>query len=188
MEIIKIDNTDIFLEDLGEGRGKIIIANTQGYNFSYFWGSMGSNLKDFLLRINESYFLGKLSSSSQGNFSGKKTVTAIRKTLREDFFEDLPWYKNLEAQKELREKLKHLEGCDEPNSFIYECRSISETYWDIDDKWECHSFTKSVDSLLEEPWHYFQYTESNEQIFLKKIFKELKKIIKKDGKKETTLA
>lgn len=184
MERIKIKNTDIFLEDYGDNKGKIIISNTYGYNFSYYWGSMGSNLKDFLLRINEGYFIDKLSTDRQGKFSGKKTVQAIRKAIKNQDGWDIPWYEHMPAQKELRELLKSLEQCDEVNSFYYECEKITDNYWDIHynrkKRYESEEFTENVKNLLSESHYYFQYVDSNEHIFLKQLFKDLQIELKKN--------
>lgn len=189
MERIKIGNTDVFLEDYGQGKGKIIISNTYGYNFSYFWGSMGSNLREFLLRINESYFIGKLCSNSNGDFSGRKTVKAIRKAMREhNSCWEIPWYKYMDAQKELRELLKDLEQCNEINSFYYECKSIIDNYWGLhfsyDEKHEKEEFESNVEALFSEPHYYFEYEDSNELIFLKRLFKDLQKELKVSNLKQ----
>jgi hypothetical protein len=64
---IKINNTDIFLEDFGDNKGKITVSDTYGYNYSMFWGAMGGSLKDFLCSINSEYFADKLMGSQSNN-------------------------------------------------------------------------------------------------------------------------
>jgi len=48
METIRIDTTDVILRDDAPGKGKIMISDDGwGYNFSYYWGAMGSGIKEF---------------------------------------------------------------------------------------------------------------------------------------------
>jgi len=135
IEVIKIDDTDIILQDEGDGRGKITISNSWGYNYSHFWGSMGGSLKEFLLRINEGYFIDKLSDfDDRGVFDGKATMTAVRKHIREEMSYELPWYKYMSAQKELREKFKEMERIEDENSFVDAMSSLESSLivWDLD--------------------------------------------------------
>lgn len=186
MNKIQIDNTDIFLENIEFGKGKITISNTYGYNFSHYWGSMGNSLEDFLLRIDSGYFIGKLCSNSQGDFSGKRTVKNIRKVLREEFSYEIPWYKNMEAMKELRKKLKNLETCSSENEFFFEVSYITKYDWFlyIDDRYDAREFKNNIESLFSEVHYYFEYEDSREIVFLKDIFKKLQKHIRKCQKED----
>lgn len=77
---IKIDSTDIFLEELGQDKGKITVSDTYGHNYSSYWGSMGGTLKEFICEINESYFANNLlGASDMYEMDIKKTFAAIRK-------------------------------------------------------------------------------------------------------------
>ena len=49
---LRIENTDIFLEDISEGKGKITVSDTWEYNYSYYWGAMGGNISEFISRTN----------------------------------------------------------------------------------------------------------------------------------------
>ena len=67
---IRINDSDIFLENFEkEGHGKITISNSWGYNFSYEWGSMGCCLEDFILSINEGYFISQSPPPEGGGLS-----------------------------------------------------------------------------------------------------------------------
>lgn len=178
MEHIQIDETDIFLDDMGDGRGKIIISNTWGYNFSHFWGSMGSDLKEFLTRINKSYFINKLLPHyDNGQFDPKKTIRNVRKYIRTEF--DIPWYQHMSAHKELREFLKELETCDSQRLFVHYMSNISDSIHCFDLNYQDEQEFKSALKVLEcEPWHFIEMGPSNSQIFLEKLYPKLQKKLK----------
>lgn len=111
MNRFKIEDADIILENYENGQGKIIISDLYNGSFSYYWGSMGESIEEFLKSINSSYFADKL-CSNRFVFSGKKTAKEIRRYIREDMKYDLPWYKFQSGQKELRERLKEIERSD----------------------------------------------------------------------------
>jgi len=114
----KTKDYDIILEDLGDCKGKIIISSSYEHNYSCFWGSMGTSIRDFICSINEFYFADKLLGSRRSNeMDCKKTFTAIRKYIKNEMY--LPWYKHQEFQKDLREHL---------NSFEKACEDVSGDY------------------------------------------------------------
>lgn len=181
MEIIKIDETEIFLDDKGSGQGKITISNTYGYNFSYYWGSMGDSLREFLLRINESYFITKLANNPY-SFSPKLTAKEIRKYISEELSYDLPWYKYMEFQKSFREWIKGIEEIESDQEFVDYCHNILRS-WKLDFSSLDRHEEKEVKDILQnsftqEPWNFIQQGYSNEAIFLKKLFKKLQKELK----------
>lgn len=55
IEKLKIGDVEVYLEDFGESKGKIIISNTNGTSYSYYWNAMGGSLKDFLCQLNGDY-------------------------------------------------------------------------------------------------------------------------------------
>lgn len=181
MRIIKIDETEIFLDDLGSGRGKITISNTYGYNFSYYWGSMGSSLCEFLCNIDESYFITKLSNKPY-SFNSKLTAKDIRKYIRKELSYDLPWYKYMEFQKSLREWISGIEEIESENEFVDYCYNILNSYvldfstLNRHEEKEIRDILKS--SFMQEPWHFIQQGDSHEAVFLKKLFKKLQKELK----------
>ena len=169
---IKIDDCDVYLEDFELGKGKIII--TTGYDaYSSYWGSMGSNLSDFLCSINEYYFAGNL-TNNMFEFSGKQTLKNIRKHLRESY--DLPWYVHMETQKELRETLKEIEHYESANSFVSFFPSIINNLicsdMDYNDEKE---FKLLLSDMFCEPWNFIGEKETNEYLFLTKFHGKLKK-------------
>ena len=183
---IKIDTTDIFLENLGPGRGKIIIADPYGGSYSYFWGSMGKTIEEFILGMDFGYFHKNVNPHDDGDFNGKKTVRNIRKTLREDFSYDLPWYEHMEAQKELREKLRELEQCENDYEFVDCAGSLAGNLdlFDIDSTFDRNNFRESVGRLMDEPWYYIEKGPSRNTLFLTALFPKLKNAIKKELKKK----
>lgn len=180
MKHIEIGNTDVFLEDLGNSKGKISITDTEGYNYSYFWGAMGDSLEKFLCRINEDYFAMKLRPmGDNGVIDLKLSVREIRKFIREEYAYELPWYKYMEFQKELREKLKEIEEYSySEEDFVRRCSEIPNSCWySLDYKAE-KEFVKIMECLFQEPWHFIVNGESKHTKFLKKLLPKIKKKLK----------
>lgn len=180
---LKIGKTDVFLSDYESGHGKITISNTDYGSYTYYWGAMGDDLASFLLRINESYFSMKLNPHDSGDFSGKLSVRNIRKRLREDFSYELPWYKHLEAQKELREALKSLETAYSGEDFVNRAYALPKTLYCHElDRSDREEFISDVTALMEEPWHYITSSTSNSTLFLQNLLPKIQKEIKKRRK------
>ncbi len=88
-----LDPITLFIEDIKEGEGKIIIE-CYGQSWSYYWGGMGSqNLTDFFLSCNVSYLVNCLwdhsKESSENDFEGivskvRKWVVELRREERID--------------------------------------------------------------------------------------------------------
>jgi len=181
---LKIDETEIFLEELGENKGKIIIANPYGHNYSMYWGSMGGTLKEFIVSINSDYFSDKLLGHiSREVFCAKGTFRNVRKFIREELC--LPWYKHMEFQKDFREKLKQFEeNCIEINSeqyFVDQFNyyfSTAPNFHLIEDRWQMQD-VESDFSNISEPWHFIATKESDQTKWLKNLHKKLKKELKK---------
>ncbi|WP_369427459.1 hypothetical protein [Providencia sp. PROV236] len=53
------DPIHVYLEDFGENRGQVTI-NESNDSYSYYWGSMGCSLVEFLLSIDNDYWIMKL--------------------------------------------------------------------------------------------------------------------------------
>lgn len=181
MEKYRIDEADIILEDLGEGKGKIIIAAAYGYNFSYYWGSMGSSLKEFLCSINVGYFINKLSDpNDNGVFDGKASVANIRKYIKDDLKYDLPFYKYMEAQKSLRELLKEAEACETQHEFVDAISNIPKSVDTISlNRYDTKEFEEIIESLCSEPWNFISTKDSDKSIFLRRLFPKLQKELRK---------
>lgn len=184
-ETLRIGSTDVILQDYEPGKGKIIISDDDyGYNFSYFWGAMGegSNLRDFLCRINSSYFVGKLSCRTQGDFDAKKTFTNIRKYIREEMSYELPWYKHMNFQKDMREHLRDWErDCVNEHDFVgcwNDFMKYTLDYYLIEDKYDREHVEKSFNGI-EEPWSFIAYKTPREHIWLENFHKKLQKFLNK---------
>lgn len=187
----KIDSADVILNDLGSGQGKIIISDSNwGYNFSYFWGAMGGTLVDFLCRINSDYFTNKLGPTEQGEINTKKTITSIRKAIREYFNSEYPWYVEKDFQQNLRDELKKLES-EGFYSVDHYFNSINRfidnlNYYSINDKFDRENIESIIQSIFNEPWYYIVYDEHRQNVYLKEFHKKLVKELK-TNKLETTL-
>tara|TARA_R110000796_G_scaffold250514_1_gene379588 strand:- start:7050 stop:7598 length:549 start_codon:yes stop_codon:yes gene_type:complete len=181
MKHIEIGNTDIFLEDLGPSKGKISITDTEGYNYSHFWGAMGGNLEEFITKINEDYFATKLKPDGDGGvFDAKLSVRAIRRFIKEECSYDLPWYEFMEFQKELREKLKDVENYSHSEAdFVRRCSDIPDSFWSALDYKAEREFVDIIEGVFQEPWHFIVKSESKHVRFLKKLLPQIKKQLNK---------
>lgn len=179
LDTLKIDNTDIFFENIKEGEGKLTISDTYHGAYTYYWGSMGSDLKGFIKKINSEYFAGKL-CNIKDNFDAKQSVKSIRRAFRETFSHDMAWYEFPSAQKELRAKLRDLEDCENEYEFVDRVGSLAEKL-DCDDLtyYEEKEFkAKLGDFFGTEPWHFIERKPSTEYEWLIKLHKQLKKKLK----------
>lgn len=181
IEIIEIDDTEIFLDDKGNGQGKITISNTYGFNYSYYWGAMGCSLKEFITKINEDYFVTKLADKPY-TFSPRQTAKAVRKYIREELTYELPWYKHMEFQKGLREWIKGMESIETEEWFVDYCFGIMNDHrinFFTLDRWDEDEVRRILENTFTtEPWHFIEKEDSKEAVFLKKLFKKLQTKLK----------
>lgn len=183
-QVIRIDDTDIYLDDHGAGKGKITVTNYNFGCFSYFWGSMGKSLNDFLCGINDSYFASKLNGSSKDSVMDvPKTFAAIRKYIRKEI--GLNWYEHREFQKQLREKLNQFQvSCEENPSHDFFVSTFwalfinTISYYGIYDEYERKRIEDDFKSI-DEPWHFIVEKSSKEYLFLTSLHKKIKKAINK---------
>ena len=183
VKVIKIDNSDIFLESFGDGKGKITISNTEGYNYSHYWGAMGDNLETFLTKINKEYFSMKLKPDyDMGDFDAKLSVRSIRKFIKDEFSYDLPWYKFTEFQKELRHLLKDIEKYSySEEDFVRRCSDIPNNVWlSLDFKAE-KEFVEIMKTIFQEPWNFIVKSDSKNVKFLEDLLPKIQKKIKNEG-------
>lgn len=172
---IRIGNTDIFLEDMGEGKGKITVSDTYGYNYSMYWGAMEGTLSEFIKRINSDYFANKLSGAADSQvFSSKLTFRELRKHIRTEI---LPWYKHMEFQKDMREKINDFEQeCESEEGFVnswpWFIRGLN--YYLIDNRFDRENIEDEFKSIIE-PWHFIHTEESPAYKWLKNLHIKLKK-------------
>ncbi len=179
VEKLKVNDFSFYLEDIEVGKGKVIVTADYDENYSYYWGSMGSDLKSFLKRIDEDYFVCKMiPRDEQQIFSKKITGRNIRKIWREEI---MPWYKYLEFQKHFREKLKDfLIDIQDSNHFIYEFDWFIKSldYHLIECNYERKEVENTIEDILQsECWHLIETEISPKYKRLKLSFTELKKII-----------
>lgn len=178
MKHIKIGNTDVFLDDKGEGKGKITISDTEyDYNFSFYWGAMGCNLEEFLLQINPDYFEGKLNMGDQGVFDAKGSIKNVRRYIREEMEYQLPWYLYPSAQKELRERLRWIEEyCCSEDEFVNDMTTLTESIYCMDlTRNEERNFLGIISELEQEPWYFIEKKPSQKSVWLKNFLPKLKK-------------
>ncbi len=177
---LKIDNTDIFLEEVGENQGKITISNTYGHNYSMFWGAMGGTLKDFICRMNTEYFVDKLLGvRSSQCFDAKNTFAVLRNHIKNEMC--LPWYKHMDFQKNMREVMKDFqEACEEANSEEYFVNAFSSQfvsrldYYLIKNRHECDVWENNFKGISCEPWHFIQTNKNSQCIFLQGLHAKIK--------------
>lgn len=171
-EMLRIGSADVILQDYEPGKGKIIISDdNSGYNFSYYWGAMGSPFKDFLKSINTGYFVHKLGPIDRGPICMRKTMKAVRKFLRDE--SGLPWYKFMDEQKELREKLSEIEKeCGSADGFINSMYDLK--YLISYCTYKKTEFDYAVDMLMSEPWHFIEHGEHPQNKWLADFHKKLK--------------
>jgi hypothetical protein len=182
IEKIIIGDYSFYLEEYGEGKGKVIVTGwDRDENYSYYWGSMGGDLKSFLSKIDNGYFIGKMMDrDKQEIFSAKKTGTNIRKVWKSEIMQ---WYEHREFQKDFREKLNSfLDEIIDKNHFVYEFDSFINNldFYLIDDRCERERIKLDIMQMLgSECWHLIETEGSRESKNLSAAFTKLKKQLKK---------
>lgn len=174
---LRIGTTDVILNDYEPGKGKIIISDDDfGYNFSYYWGSMGKDsLKEFLSGVDIYYFVNKLGSHENGDIDMDKTMRAVRKFWKED--SGCKWYEFIEEQKELREKFNDLQKtCTSAHEFVDAMNNIDDNFYFSALK-PLNNFQCALQLIKNEPWHFIQYEQHKHNRWLTKFFPLLKQAI-----------
>ncbi|MFA5067633.1 MAG: hypothetical protein WC466_06295 [Candidatus Izemoplasmatales bacterium] len=191
MEKIRIKKTDVIFDEKGDGKGKIIISDDKyGYNFSYYWGSMGkaTTLKEFVRQIDTNYFVDKLSNRKTGNLDIRKTFVNLRKYIKSSIQYDLQWYEHTEFQKDFRKKLRSLQNdsfsVKKPDDFIITNILSFHSVLNYDlilVESERDKIKLLFSSIFEnsDPWLNFVYFQHAEELFLEKLHKQIKKSLKK---------
>lgn len=174
LERIRIGTTDIILEEISEGQGKIIVSDPYMGSYSHYWGAMGSPLPEFLNSINKEYFAQKLlDSRSIYEYCPKKTMTNIRKWVKEW----LPYYKHMEFQKHMREEIKsNFQHIESSNQFIYAWdRFVGMMDYDIiEDRWDMDEVKESFKGVSE-PWHFIGERTTRTYKWMTELHGKLKK-------------
>lgn len=180
MEKILLKHAKVILDDEGGGKADIIIdGGLYGYNSSYGWGAMGCSLKEFLLKIDEDYFVGNL-CSERFTFSAKASVSNVRRLWKQDG--PFEWWENMEFQKSLRAELREIAAnCKTEEEFV-------DNMFEIGDAADFNLIDSDYDQkgaegfFTTEPWHMIEKVESEESKWFKKVFKQLQKYLIKEAK------
>lgn len=174
MKTIQIGTTEVILQNYEINQGKIIISDLYNGSYSYYWGSIGGTLEEFIKSTSSDYFAGKL-CNEQHVFSGKATAKSIRRHIKQNMNYDLPWYKYMPAQKELREAINDLKRCDSQHDAIYQIEKFKDIYAIGMGADEDKEFEEIMESNFNcEPWHFLETEPSPSYRFLVKLHKELK--------------
>lgn len=184
MRKIELGSTDIFLENYKTGQGKITISSGDNGAFTFYWGAMGSNIEEFIQNTNSDYFATKLSTHPD-EFDSKLSIRNVRKYIREELSFELPWYRYLEGQKALRERLKEIEqGAFNEQHFVNLMESFTDNlFTELDISEEKEFFEILRNSIECEPWHFIHKSESSQFKWLKSIHEELKRFLQSENKK-----
>lgn len=190
---IKIQNTDIFLEDFGDGKGKITISDTYGHNYSTYWGSMKDSLEEFICSTNSEYFANRLmGSESNYEMDVPATFANIRKYIREEI--GLAWYQHLEFQKDMREKLSDFQRqCEDIPSAQYFVDNFDRSFvndlyfYSIDDRWKREDL-ESEFKAIDEVWNFIAEKKNRKYLWLEQLHAELKKHIRTQEKQSNNIA
>lgn len=106
------------LEDLGEGKGQIMINSDYG-TWTYYWGAMDKGIREFLIGCDTSYLMGKFGGARTW-FDSEATRQNFKNTLDESL-------KNGELTKEDHEELmEEIDNSDFNSAAKTERRSIDE--------------------------------------------------------------
>jgi len=184
VNIFKIKETEIILQNYELGQGKIIISDLYRGSFSYYWGGMRYSLEDFLISISSDYFANNL-CNERYKFSGKATAKSLRRYFINEMSYAFPWYKHFKAHKQFRDVLKDIERCDNQYEALNQIESLPNEIYDFDnlDYYETQKMQQYLkDHFNNEPWHFLENEYSDEYVFLLKLHKELIKYLKKEKK------
>jgi hypothetical protein len=174
MKAIQIGSTEVILQNYEINQGKIIISDLYNGSYSYYWGSMGGTLEEFIKSTSPDYFAGKL-CVDQYVFSGKSTAKAIRRYIKHNMTYDLPWYKYMPAQKELREAIKQIERCEDKHDALHQIERFKDIYTIGMSFQEDDDFKDIMESHFNcDPWHFLETEPSPSYKFLVKLHKQLK--------------
>jgi hypothetical protein len=188
MRKIRIREYDVILENLGEGQGKVIIASPY-LNTSYYWGSMGGTLEEFICSI-DLYYWSKnlLPRHVEEPLNVRKTFAAFRKQLKENLCDSLysyGWWLEREFQSDMWGKVREMqESVDDVGDFIEAAFGLPKRmdYHLIADKYDAERFEEAIQNACSEPWYYAVRGQSREQGILTMLYTELRKILKAELK------
>lgn len=176
---LRIDSTDVILNDFDLGQGKLIISNDgYGYNFAYYWGAMGnaSTLKDFLLHINSDYFVEKLGPIEHGTIDMVATMKGVREWWKNE--SGISWYQEMDLQKDIRREFNFIQNtCYDDRHFVELMGKIKDSFYFPNTVYKT-DFEEALDSLCSEPWNFIINAPHKQNVWLEKFFNKLQSKLK----------
>jgi hypothetical protein len=174
MQVLTVDHAEVILRDFEHGQGKIIIAGGSDCSYSFYWGSMGSSLKEFLLSLDGGYFATKLCPARDFTvFCGKSTARNLRKEVKET----MAWYEHMEFQKSVREVIREVESMQSEEQFFnWQNRYMDEMdFWKIDCRYDRNSLESEFKELF--GYHSLETRRSDQYQWLERFLPKLKKAL-----------
>lgn len=128
-ELDGLDPVAVYLEDQGEGKGKITIT-CYGKAWTAYWGAMGCDIREFILSADNGYLINKLDSRIERRVMAyDKTASHARKAIIEQR-RDRAITKRL--AREYWEKTEAMEGVcckDEIHEHVGYLQEIAGPFW-----------------------------------------------------------
>lgn len=190
MKNFKIDSTDIIItDDEVVGQGKLIISDPYMGSYSHWWGSMGGTMEEFLCSINKHYFTDKMLGYTSGQeYSPKLTMRNVRKYIKTEMTWELPWFRFMESQKELRRRLGEIQSYDSQDMFVNLMCSLKDDVLCMEtNDYEEREFKEALEVLGREPWHFIATEPTRNAQWLGKLHGKIVKAIKKGKLKEVAV-
>ncbi|HBC5836985.1 TPA: hypothetical protein SLO85_002436 [Proteus mirabilis] len=112
-DVERHDPIHVYLEDYGDNQNGRVTISEWGNSWSCFWGSMGSPLIEFIQRINNHYWIGKLDSNLISEIDAdndanaeyaKKQVIELRKDDEIDKYEAREYWDLIEASDSVKDE------------------------------------------------------------------------------------
>ena len=149
----------ITLTDLHENAGSISIDSDYG-SWNYMWGSMGSDIRGFLLRTSKDYLINKLTMNNRADrdvFDFEKTIVEMKKAIinyrKEEYIDSELARKAYNEAKELSEEYTTSHEAFYNVSQEYE--SIQEVF--NSDYFPCHTdYSASIKMFMNEVFPVFK--------------------------------
>lgn len=192
MKEYRVYDYTFLLKDNGDNNSGEVIITHPYYTYRYYWGAMGSNLEQFLKRIDSSYFNGCVMNSNKYGINLKATFANIRKSIQDEVF--MGWYNEPAYQKEFRSELRTLQ-----DTLYYEGEISNEQFVDAIYNFRDHYLpTEPLDRFgvfseddvkhfFDEPWYLIVERPTREYEKLKQAFEKFQKILVKNENKEKVL-
>ncbi len=168
----KFGKTQITIDS---NRNRIWIESSDYGHYTYAWGSPGESFTCFLAGLNKSYVLNKLNIKEV--FDKRASFSSIRKAIKEA----IPYYKEIDFQKQLRNMIAHIESiCETSNEF---CDGLTELNSGWRQQWsflDDDSYRDELECIFSEPWNFICTKESTTARKLWKDFQKLQEAIRKE--------